>query len=595
MVNSYSSISYKQFCAYSAIRNLKKYALVVGGWYILRNWNDADFDKNQVLIKLHVDFGVTPFFKIAVEPNPRIPGRNAIRISPAGLGLPDKEYYYTDSDDRVQTAYKNLIRDAIIYLSTATNEAIKFGTDIFSYEKRIAEVTPSSVTLQNPIHTYNVFTLTELKDTVQLPLFDILTGLYPESNITENTEVIVTSQEYLQEISLIISSTDRKTMNGYLIWTLVKNYLPYLSTEYTSAINTFYGELLGIQHPPERWEVCTGITKKFMGLASEVLEEIENPLPEKTVKLVNETFQTILKTVKTRLDSLEIEYSALYKQLKLKLNSMSLQIGLPEKVKSEEYLKHYYLKLKIFKINFFESITNGVFFQKKLDEKKLISSPPEDIILENSSTEKMPRVIYLPAENVVIIPRILLSEPIFDPDYPKSIIYGRLGVELSNAIISAVLPYDSLWTSDRKILSPFHSTVKESLESAEKSTDCLGKYILGLNLAVPASLANETALKMLKQMTAVSVANEALLGSLEYVDHIHQPALEEFEDSALFFLSYSQTECSETTNQRQFYENIVNFGLSQKTLLHLIWSQLPEFTSAFDCSANKKSICKKVF
>lgn len=69
--------------------------------------------------------------------------------------------------------------------------------------------------------------------------------MYPESNITESTEVIVTSLEYLGHIAQIISTTDRKTMNGYLMWTLVRHYIPYLSNKYTSAMDTFNSELFG--------------------------------------------------------------------------------------------------------------------------------------------------------------------------------------------------------------------------------------------------------------------------------------------------------------------------------------------------------------
>lgn len=77
------------------------FLFVAGGWYILRDFNEDDFDKNELLLQLHVKYGISPFFKIAVEPNPNMAGQTVIRISPSGLGLPDKEYYYTEEDERV--------------------------------------------------------------------------------------------------------------------------------------------------------------------------------------------------------------------------------------------------------------------------------------------------------------------------------------------------------------------------------------------------------------------------------------------------------------------------------------------------------------
>lgn len=69
--------------------------------------------------------------------------------------------------------------------------------------------------------------------------------MFPESNVTEETEVIVTSPQYLIEVSHIMASSDRVVLNSYLIWTLVKNYLPYLSSEFTTVIDNFNSEVFG--------------------------------------------------------------------------------------------------------------------------------------------------------------------------------------------------------------------------------------------------------------------------------------------------------------------------------------------------------------
>lgn len=69
--------------------------------------------------------------------------------------------------------------------------------------------------------------------------------MFPEANIGETTQVIVDSEEYFNAISQILSSTDRATMNGYLIWTLARRYLPFLSEKFTKSLDNFNAELLG--------------------------------------------------------------------------------------------------------------------------------------------------------------------------------------------------------------------------------------------------------------------------------------------------------------------------------------------------------------
>lgn len=64
---------------------------------------------------------------------------------------------------QVVTAYMDFIRDVVISLSLTRNEAAKFGKDIFNYEKRLAEITPDLVSLQDPLDTYSSVALDELK------------------------------------------------------------------------------------------------------------------------------------------------------------------------------------------------------------------------------------------------------------------------------------------------------------------------------------------------------------------------------------------------------------------------------------------------
>lgn len=59
--------------------------------------------------------------------------------------------------------------------------------------------------------------------------------------------------------------------------------------------------------------------------------------------------------------------------------------------------------------------------------------------------------------------------------FDRPVMYGRLGTEMAAAILSSVLPHDSLWTSDRKLLSPFHKTVNQTFDSVRPSTVCISR------------------------------------------------------------------------------------------------------------------------
>lgn len=57
------------------------------------------------------------------------------------------------------------MKDVVILLRATSSEAQKFSTDIFFYEKRIAEITPLTQILIDPVKTYNPISVSELKIT----------------------------------------------------------------------------------------------------------------------------------------------------------------------------------------------------------------------------------------------------------------------------------------------------------------------------------------------------------------------------------------------------------------------------------------------
>lgn len=89
----------------------------------------------------------------------------------------------------------------------------------------------------------------------------------------------------------------------------------------------------------------------------------------------------------------------------------------------------------------------------------------------------------------------------------RSIIYGRLGVDIANAIVASIFPFESAWKADSKLLSPFHMIVNESLWIVQKQEDCLKKTI-ARNDSHFGNAETVSVLSLAKQLTALSIAHE---------------------------------------------------------------------------------------
>ncbi|GLV32218.1 gone early [Carabus blaptoides fortunei] len=574
------------------IRPLQQIITELGGWHIMREWSVHSWDYRRVLERLHAEYGATPFFKITVESNPHSPLNNSIRISPSGLGLPDRNFYYADPDNKIINAYKRLLKDIVVLLRATSSEAIKFSTDIFYYEKRLAEITPESTLLQDPIYTYNPISVSELKITAaSLPLREILVSMFPNAGITDETEILVSSPDYLTAVSGIVSSTDRSALNNYVIWTLVREYLPYLPSDYAAELHQYTSELTGVRAPLKRWESCTNMIQRFMGLAVQCILENHNPISESTALIVQDIFKNIRNAALKHTADYNFP-SELHKHISQKISGLTIHTGFPKNITSNTYLKNYYSKLYVQKSNLFQNIFNGFSFLRKEQQQRFLEPHPEYQLIPFGIKEN-PMIGYSAPGNSIIVPRALLTSPYFEPGYPRSIIYGRLGVDMANAVVASMLPWENTWTREKGLLSPYHLVVNQSIKAISNPRQCLMNFLLKHNYATQ-DVANITSLSTLKHLSALRLADTALTLALENKDHIHQPTLELYEDAALFYITYSQSHCSKYTSQQELLDNYVHFKLADTILLQISRLQVPNFSNALQCTHDTEAQCKEI-
>ena len=100
---------------------------------------------------------------------------------------------------------------------------------------------------------------------INIPWLEVLKACYPNAQISEETEIIVVSPQYAADIAVIMSTTDRGSLNNYLVWQLVQKFMPYLSKTFTEVMDLYRNFLTGAQKPLQRWEFCAEATEQFFG------------------------------------------------------------------------------------------------------------------------------------------------------------------------------------------------------------------------------------------------------------------------------------------------------------------------------------------
>jgi hypothetical protein len=88
----------------------------------------------------------------------------------------------------------------------------------------------------------------------------------------------------------------------------------------------------------------------------------------------------------------------------------------------------------------------------------------------------------------------------------RAVLYGGLGVQLSSAFVSAVLPWSVLYGPDGKLIPPDHVIGNQSVQAVQDPLKFLIQDLINSG-HISESVANRTALATMKQIAAIRQAH----------------------------------------------------------------------------------------
>ncbi|VVC34754.1 Peptidase M13, C-terminal domain,Peptidase M13,Peptidase M13, N-terminal domain [Cinara cedri] len=602
-VASSNSLNWKMKNFYESCMNLdnietdegkplkKIISTILGGWHVLKDFDVHSWDLPKNIVQLHSEYSVSPFFKIDVVPDDKVSGQNIIQISPAGLGLPDRRYYYRQQDQKIVAAYKQYMVDVSQMLGATSSDASIFSNDMFHYEKRIAEITPAG-RQEDPFTSHRRFKLSKLKEIAgMIPLLDILQSKFPDCNISDDTFVSVVSPTYFSNLSNLISSSERSGLNDYFMWKMAEAYVPYLSVKFREIVKIYMAELTGEKDLPPRWETCVSLLQNFMGIGVSASLEANAENKDEIVASVVNIFENIRETIKSNVESSQDMESELREHVLGKLNSLTIQVGLPAGLLDEKNVSQFYSQLSIQKLDFFVNVNHAISFANYYSQIKLKFNKEEYGWLDDLVAED-PKVRYNVASNKVIVPMSMLSPPYFETGYPDALLYGGIGVEISSAILSSVYPPGVAYGKDGVLLTAHSAAVNRSIGATSEARACFGHFFKDQQIM---EVENNTALTGLLSVSSVQYALQSLLKITDPGLYYHQPAMESYEYNQLFFIAYAQSQCTIKSPQQQDLDAMYDLMSDESLLLKSVADYTDGFRDAFHCSWKPNKTCKKLY
>ncbi|MBB5208272.1 M13 family metallopeptidase [Chiayiivirga flava] len=344
-------------------------------------------------------------------------------VAQAGLGLPDRDYYFDEDKAAQREAYVKHIAKVLELSGVPAAEAASQATDVMAFETRLAKVSKSSEELSRDVSLfYNPITPAEA---------DKLTPNFPWTTFFQSQGVAVPAMfsfaipQFHQEVSTMLQDEDPAHWRAYLRFQTVDNASPFLSDAFATENFNFYSKTLrGQKEQLPRWKRTLNTLN---GMAGEALGQayVKQAFPPESKARMEELVGNLSAALKTRIENLEWMSPATKKKALEKWASFTPKIGYPDKWRD-------WSGLKTSRESYVDNVAAAIEYNYKWNLAKI--GKPVDRT-EWGMTPQTVNAYYNPQQNEIVFPAAILQPPFFDPKADDALNYGGIGAVIGHEMI----------------------------------------------------------------------------------------------------------------------------------------------------------------
>ncbi|MEE6482387.1 hypothetical protein FKM82_013232 [Ascaphus truei] len=513
----------------------------IGGWNITGPWDKDNFQETLQLVTAH--YRTSPFFSVYVSADSKNSSSNVIQIDQSGLGLPSRDYYLNKTEnEKVLTGYLNFMVQLGVLLGGEENTTRQQMQEILDFETALANITIPQDKRRDEELIYHKITAAELKGLV--PVVDwipfLRTVFYPVE-INESEHVVVYAQEYLVQVSNLINSTDKRLLNNYIIWNLVRKAGSFLDQRFQDAEEKFMEVMYGTKKTClPRWKFCITDTDNNLGFALGAMF-VKATFAEDSKTRALQMIREIKTAFEESLTSLHWMDEDTRKAAREKAEAIYDMIGYPNFIMDPKELDKVFSDYEVTSDLYFKNVMMFYNFSARVTADQLRKAPNKD---QWSMTPPTVNAYYSPTKNEIVFPAGILQAPFYTSTFPTSLNFGGIGVVMGHELTHAFDDQGREYDKDGNLRPWWNNS---SVEAFKKQTECMmeqyenytvngesvnGKHTLGENIADNGGL---KAAYRAYQNWVKSNGEEQILPTLG------------LSNNQLFFVGFAQVWCSART------------------------------------------------
>jgi len=490
-------------------------------------------------------------------------------VGQGGLGLPEKGYYFDDSQAKIRDAYVAYIAQVLTLSGVDAEQAKTQAKAVMDFETRLAKASMSRIEMRDPAKRYNPVSAADADKLT--PNFS-WTALFDTLKVPAAQKFSMAQPAFFGEVDKMLADVPAATWQAYLRFHTIDDAAPYLSSAFEKANFDFYSTTLrGQKEMQPRWK---RVLESVNGAIGEGLGQmyVDAVFPADSKVQMQHLVENLSVALKARLEKLEWMSEDTRKKALEKWASFTPKIGYPDKWRDWSGLE-----------------TNGDSYLGNMQAARTFNyrymlnkiGKPVDKT-EWGMTPQTVNAYYNATKNEIVFPAAILQAPFFDAKADPALNYGGIGAVIGHEMMhgyddsgsqfAANGNFDNWWTdSDRAAFTQRTDQLVAQFDGYESlpGVNVKGKLTLGENIG---------------DLGGLTVAYDALQMALKE-DPKANVEVDGYSQDQRFFMNWA------TVWRRNFNEGELRVRLNTDPHAPANFrangapSNMPAYAQAFECKA----------
>ena len=383
-------------------------------------------DLQEFLIEIEPIGGIG-FFSLGVGADDKNSNKNSVSMGTDRLGLPDRDYYVSESNDAKEKREKYALHVAkmLQFIGENPEKAKESANRVLAFEIELSKPRLTRVEQRDSRLQYNPTAVADLqKMTPAINWKTYLAGIGYQKLDT----VIVTQPRYMKALQTILAANQVADWKAYLKWSLLKKNAGKLSTAIERANFDFYGKtLMGAikQRPLEERALQTVNASIGEALGKLYVEQL---FPAEAKAKAEKMIKNVILAYQNRINNLTWMSAQTKIKAVEKLNKITIKIGYPDQWKDYSALA---IKNTEEGGSYFDNSQNLSRWNHQDDLEKL--AKPVDKTEWGMSPQTV-NAYYNPSYNEIVFPAAILQPPFYNYQADEAVNYGGIGAVIGHEI-----------------------------------------------------------------------------------------------------------------------------------------------------------------